>query len=564
MPSSPPSRGTIALAAIGLAFGWVIVFVPALLLWAWRAVQPPWLLPLVLSGLLGIVVVGVLRARQILPVAARVFWRLRWVGAAAAAVLLVGARTHHRGPTAPSPTKRVAVVGAGAAGVHATWMLQRQGVDVTLYEASSYVGGHAYAYPFELDDGSTFAVDMGFLFGAPSSYQAVKALLALHGVERSQTALSLSAAVDGGLFATGVAERDPEVGRFVALAEAAYEDASLDTVPFWAWLRWHGFSESFRRTRLTPLMSFLFITETGRYEVSTRFALNMLVGPRRWLAFDEGAAAWTVRGGSSLYYERLSAGMGDLLRLDTPVVALERGADGVLLRAVGPDGPLEELYDDVILSVPADVARVLLTDRSPYESFVLGQVRYSDVEVVVHTDQSTLPDPPLRRPYHYSLAPDEPEAAFELTSMASRAVGHHTPLSPEPMVTLNPQREYEGVRMRRTWRHNSQDLWHLANVLKLLPSMQGRGGIWYAGDWVKFFGHGMAAKTGIRAACQIGGLEPVPGLATTPCVDVRLVDPAPYPGIVEDHRTICGEADAFRLLTEMVCGDLDGQTMVSR
>ena len=37
--------------------------------------------------------------------------------------------------------RRIAVVGAGMAGLHCAWRLQRAGLDATVYEASSRVGG---------------------------------------------------------------------------------------------------------------------------------------------------------------------------------------------------------------------------------------------------------------------------------------------------------------------------------------------------------------------------------------------------------------------------------------
>lgn len=40
-------------------------------------------------------------------------------------------------------SKRVLVIGGGCAGLGCAWHLNRSGVDVTLYESHSKVGGHA-------------------------------------------------------------------------------------------------------------------------------------------------------------------------------------------------------------------------------------------------------------------------------------------------------------------------------------------------------------------------------------------------------------------------------------
>ena len=43
----------------------------------------------------------------------------------------------------PVDSKKVLVVGGGCAGLGCAWHLNRSGVDVTLYEKHSKVGGHA-------------------------------------------------------------------------------------------------------------------------------------------------------------------------------------------------------------------------------------------------------------------------------------------------------------------------------------------------------------------------------------------------------------------------------------
>ncbi len=58
---------------------------------------------------------------------------------------------------------KVAVVGAGAAGLAATYALKKQGVDVTCFEASGAVGGRARCYEkngFIFDTGAQFMVSM--------------------------------------------------------------------------------------------------------------------------------------------------------------------------------------------------------------------------------------------------------------------------------------------------------------------------------------------------------------------------------------------------------------------
>lgn len=56
-------------------------------------------------------------------------------------------------PVCPGSGARVAVIGAGIAGLHATWRLKQAGVDVTLYEAQERVGGRMWTARGEVPDG---------------------------------------------------------------------------------------------------------------------------------------------------------------------------------------------------------------------------------------------------------------------------------------------------------------------------------------------------------------------------------------------------------------------------
>ncbi|CAI7844532.1 unnamed protein product, partial [Closterium sp. NIES-53] len=54
---------------------------------------------------------------------------------------------------------KVAVVGSGVAGLAAAWRLSKQGVQVTVLEKDSHIGGHAFTYRTDDD----VDVDLGFM-----------------------------------------------------------------------------------------------------------------------------------------------------------------------------------------------------------------------------------------------------------------------------------------------------------------------------------------------------------------------------------------------------------------
>lgn len=61
-----------------------------------------------------------------------------------------------------SPTRRVAIVGGGIAGMACSWELRKHDCSVDMYESASRLGGHANSVPFE-GNGASVDVDTGFI-----------------------------------------------------------------------------------------------------------------------------------------------------------------------------------------------------------------------------------------------------------------------------------------------------------------------------------------------------------------------------------------------------------------
>ena len=89
----------------------------------------------------------------------------------------------------------VAVVGAGCAGLAAAWHLNRCGLQVKLFEAESWVGGHANTV---LVDG--IEVDTGFMVYNSLNYPHLVSLFRELGIEGQPTTMGFSVSLDGGSF----------------------------------------------------------------------------------------------------------------------------------------------------------------------------------------------------------------------------------------------------------------------------------------------------------------------------------------------------------------------------
>lgn len=102
------------------------------------------------------------------------------------------------------PHGRVAVVGAGIAGLAAAHALAREpSVAVTLFEAEAHFGGHANTVDVTLPDASgrpvTHGVDTGFLVYNERTYPLLTALFAELGVATAASDMSFSVQSERGL-----------------------------------------------------------------------------------------------------------------------------------------------------------------------------------------------------------------------------------------------------------------------------------------------------------------------------------------------------------------------------
>ena len=101
---------------------------------------------------------------------------------------------------------KVAIVGSGISGLSVAHQLRGQ-VDITLFEAGDYFGGHTHTVDVTLPDASgapvTHGVDTGFLVFNERTYPHLIRLLAELGVETSKSDMSFSVQVPGALGGPG-------------------------------------------------------------------------------------------------------------------------------------------------------------------------------------------------------------------------------------------------------------------------------------------------------------------------------------------------------------------------
>jgi predicted NAD/FAD-binding protein len=167
-----------------------------------------------------------------------------------------------------TPRKRIAVIGAGISGLAAAYFLNRRH-DVVLFEAGSYLGGHANTVDIELE-GQRCAVDTGFLVYNEKTYPNLIALFDELGVASIASDMSFGVSMDDGALEWAGTNLDTvfaqrrrwhrrllgmlrDILHFNRRAEAFLADCASDGATLGQLLARHGYGAMFRDAYLLPM-----------------------------------------------------------------------------------------------------------------------------------------------------------------------------------------------------------------------------------------------------------------------------------------------------------------------
>ena len=419
---------------------------------------------------------------------------------------------------------RVAIIGSGISGLAAAHHL-REHMDVTLYEATDYFGGHTHTVDITLPTPKgpqTWGVDTGFLVFNERTYPELISLLGELNVATAKSDMSFSVRVPQARSATDVLEWSgnnlatvfaqkrnlisprfwgmlADLLRFNRLCTrlaAEGVDAELSE-PLEDFLNRHRFGQAFRDWYFLPMLGCIWSCPTDqmlKFPVATmiRFCHN------HGLLQVNNRPQWhTVVGGARHYVDKIIAELADA-RLKTPVRSVERNAAGVMIHT----DKSSERFDHVVLATHSDQALAMLAQPTASEAQVLGAIKYQPNLAVLHTDTSVLPaNPSTWAAWNY-------ERAADTHKESSRVCLHYllNKLQPLPfeqhiVESLNPVRPIARHQVLAEFEY-SHPVFDMAAIAaqKRIPELQGEQHTWYCGAWTGYGFHEDGLKSGLAAA----------------------------------------------------------------
>jgi len=447
----------------------------------------------------------------------------------------------------PAPeAEKVAVIGAGIAGLSAAYLLARQGKKVTLFESEERCGGHALTVDtpegpvdlgFQVCNLTTYPHLMGFFraLGVDTECSDMSFALSTPGVEWGSRSLSAIFAQPGSTRSPRFLRMIYEVTAFGRQAPEVLRDASWaeKRTTLGEYLKIRRYSAFFVKNYIAPMCAAIWsCSEADALDFPVvsmvRFWIN-----HHLLDIVERPVWRVVKGRSQAYVAAAVAqieAMGGEVRTGARVEGIERDTPSkgkVAVKLAGAAKPKIH-FDHVVLATHADVTRAILGDGATAdEAAALEAIRYQNNDVYLHSDAALMP---RRREVWASWNCVQPHDAKEAPAAAAGGGGGGDGLgtsavcvsywvnllqnlregAPDLFVTLNPHTPPDPatVLLRTSLAHPLFNQAAIEAQARLSTgALQGVGGVWFCGAWCGYGFHEDGIRSAVHMAQRLCGGE---------------------------------------------------------
>ena len=191
--------------------------------------------------------------------------------------------------------QKIAIVGSGISGLTAAYLLNKEH-DVTVFEASDYIGGHTHTVPLTLD-GQSIKVDTGFIVCNDRNYPNFLKFMNKLNVKIQPTEMSFSVRnnamnleYNGHNLSTLFSQRRNffrpsfyrlvrQILRFNKVSKLAIEERKITDITLDEFVSQHRFSSVFRENYLLPMVAAIWscsVDQAGKFPLEFFFSTDLL------------------------------------------------------------------------------------------------------------------------------------------------------------------------------------------------------------------------------------------------------------------------------------------------
>ncbi len=416
---------------------------------------------------------------------------------------------------------RIAIIGAGIAGLSAAWVLHQK-YPITIYEKNSYVGGHSNTISV-WDNNENIPVDTGFIVYNELNYPKLTKLFDYLGVETQESDMSFGFSDRKNNFEYGgrnlnslFAQRSnfirpkhwnmiSDILRFYREAPIDLSNGNTDNVSIGDYLHNMNYGSEFIYRHILPMGAAIWSAAISRIasypaQVFIKFFLN------HGLLSVRNRPQWrTVKGGSHNYVKLLTKSFSRQVRF-SEVAGVRRKKQKI--DVFDQDGNTET-FTHVIFATHADITLSLLTDADDSERKAFTPWHYSKNLVALHTDSTLMPRK-IRTWSSWNFIGSYGSNDTDnlcVTYWMNRL--QRFTATKQIFITLNPTSAINRSRMLGEYKYDHPIFDALA--LKTQPDIrkiQGHNNTWYCGSYLGHGFHEDALNSGLAVAELLGELYP--------------------------------------------------------
>lgn len=298
---------------------------------------------------------------------------------------------------------KIAVVGSGISGLISALLLQQKH-DVKVFEAASWIGGHAHTVPVQEQD-KTLWIDTGFIVCNNKNYPnfiklldylniSLQAISMSFSVKNEDSKLEYNGTSLNGIFAQRKNICNPkfwrmlsDISKFNNVAKSFAKSDDVDTT-LEQFLEPLNLSASCINDYILPMTAAIWSNNSATAgQIPARFICEFYEN-HGMLNINQRPQWYSIPGGSATYITNLVDKLITKPQVNTKVHGVKCVANGVEVNLQDS----AEVFDKVILATHSDQALRLLCNPTELEQNILSSIRYQQNSVILHTDTSILPE----------------------------------------------------------------------------------------------------------------------------------------------------------------------------